>query len=345
MPAVAGSGLQVLLRAAASASCARRKLRVLLTAAGIVLGVGMICGVLLLAATIQRTFTDLYDSVYGQTDLVVSGSESAGSLPLSALRARAADRGGRGGERQHLRGHLAGRRGRAGRGGERLDPERVGRRPARDRLHRLDHDRRAARSRAGARSSSSRAGPRRTGSRSGTPIELAAPDGVIELEVVGLFRFSSGLDFGGEGFASMPLATARRAFDKPDVFDEVEVRRRRRRRGQRSTRSSDRLEREFGKGVEVATPQAKGEDIQHQLQALQRRPLLLRRHGAVRRRLPDLQQLQHDRAPAHARDRHAADARRHAADDRPLRPAGGAAAGRWSARRSASGWGCCWRWG
>ena len=57
----------------------------LLTAAGIVLGVGMIFGVLLLAATIQRTFTDLYDSVYGETDLVVSGSESTGSLPPSAL--------------------------------------------------------------------------------------------------------------------------------------------------------------------------------------------------------------------------------------------------------------------
>ena len=41
----------------------------MLTAAGIVLGVGMILGVLLLTATINRTFTDLYDSVYGETDL------------------------------------------------------------------------------------------------------------------------------------------------------------------------------------------------------------------------------------------------------------------------------------
>ena len=40
--------------------------RALLTAAGIVLGVGMILGVLLLAATINRTFADLYDSVYGR---------------------------------------------------------------------------------------------------------------------------------------------------------------------------------------------------------------------------------------------------------------------------------------
>ena len=53
-----------------------RRLRALLTAAGIVLGVGMILGVLLLAVTIHRTFNDLFDSVYGRTDLVVSGSGS-----------------------------------------------------------------------------------------------------------------------------------------------------------------------------------------------------------------------------------------------------------------------------
>src|SRR5215211_2231931 len=50
-----------------------RRLRSLLTAAGIVLGVGMILGVLLLTVTIHRTFSDLFDSVYGRTDLIVSG--------------------------------------------------------------------------------------------------------------------------------------------------------------------------------------------------------------------------------------------------------------------------------
>src|SRR5918996_4367799 len=63
-----------------------RRLRALLTAAGIVLGVAMILGVLLLSATIQRTFSDLFDSVYGRTDLVVSGSQSSGSLRAATLR-------------------------------------------------------------------------------------------------------------------------------------------------------------------------------------------------------------------------------------------------------------------
>jgi ABC-type lipoprotein release transport system permease subunit len=62
-----------------------RRARALLTAAGIVLGVGMILGVLLLAVTINRTFADLYDSAYGRADLIVSGT-GEDSLPAAALR-------------------------------------------------------------------------------------------------------------------------------------------------------------------------------------------------------------------------------------------------------------------
>ena len=80
-----------------------RRLRSLLTAAGIVLGVGMILGVLLLTATIHRTFTDLFDSVYGRTDLVVSGVESTDSLPHSTLATVARDAGRRRGAGQRLR--------------------------------------------------------------------------------------------------------------------------------------------------------------------------------------------------------------------------------------------------
>src|ERR671916_612079 len=62
-----------------------RRARSLLTAAGIVLGVGMILGVLLLSATINRTFTDLYDSVYGRADLIVSGGGQEEALPKRAF--------------------------------------------------------------------------------------------------------------------------------------------------------------------------------------------------------------------------------------------------------------------
>ena len=242
-----------------------RKLRVLLTAAGIVLGVGMICGVLLLAATIQRTFTDLYDSVYGQTDLVVSGSESTGSLPQSALRRVKRTEGVEDASASILAvTSLVGDDGRVEEGsGSTLnvsgdDPRATdftdwtttsGREIGAGREIQLEQSWAEA-----------------NGIEVGETIELAAPDGIVELEVVGLLRFSSGFDFGGEGFASMPLGTARRAFDKPDVYDEVEA----------LVAGDDegsvdavqrRLEAEFGQGVEVATPEAKGEDVQRQLQA------------------------------------------------------------------------------
>ncbi len=242
-----------------------RRLRVFLTAAGIVLGVGMICGVLLLAATIQRTFTDLYDSFYGQTDLVVSGSESAGSLPASALRRVEQSEGVEDASASILAvTSLVGEDGRVEEGsGSTLnvsgdDPE------ATDFTDWTTTEGRGIRG--GREIEVEESWAEANGIGVGDTIRLAAPAGIYRLQVVGLLRFSSGLDFGGEGFGSMPLATARKAFDKPGVFDEVEVLVAGDDEGSVDA-VGDRLEREFGKGVEIATPAAKGEDVQRQLQA------------------------------------------------------------------------------
>ena len=72
-----------------------RPLRSLLTAGAIVLGVGMVFGVLLLVGTIHSTFDRLFDSIYGKTDIVVSGEQSAGSLPASTITASARSRASR----------------------------------------------------------------------------------------------------------------------------------------------------------------------------------------------------------------------------------------------------------
>jgi len=242
-----------------------RRLRVFLTVAGIVLGVGMICGVLLLAATIQRTFTDLYDSFYGKTDLVVSGSEGTGSLPASALgRVRRTEGVEDASGSIRAVTSLIGDDGRVADGrGSTLNVS--GDDPGATDF--TDWTTTAGREIEGGREIElEQSWAEANGIEVGDRVRLAAPAGVTGLEVVGLLRFSSGLDFGGEGFASMPLRTARRAFDKPDSFEEVEVvvtgddeg-------GVQAVR--DRLEREFGEGVEVATPAAKGEDVQRQLQA------------------------------------------------------------------------------
>ncbi len=268
-----------------------RRLRALLTAAGIVLGVAMILGVLLLSATIQGTFSDLFDSVYGRTDLVVSGSQSSGSLRPSTLREVQETEGvedAAGGiqarfnliekaEREEppepppgelpegapvpegasaparaeveVTGEPLNVAGRAPGTTDFSDTETVaGREPERGREIYLQE-------------SWADANKIDVGER----IRLATPSGIARLEVVGMFQFETGLDFGGEGFATMPLGAARDLMDEPRGYDEIlltvaggedaisDVRRR--------------LERGLERGAKVNTPDKKADEVESQLQA------------------------------------------------------------------------------
>jgi putative ABC transport system permease protein len=241
-----------------------RRLRALLTAAGIVLGVGMILGVLLLAATISRTFTDLFDSVYGKTDLVVSGNGDD-SLQASTLRRVRATPGV-----EDAVGQVLGvftrvdERGLASQdqadqvnvAGQDPDARNVtdantieGRRPRRG----LE---------VGLQSSWADAQDKSVGDT----IRLATPDGVERFRVVGLFEFSTGFEFGGQGFASLPLDTARELMDKAGRVDEVDVVVAG--GGEAEIASVRRsLERRLPDGVEVNTPEGKSDDAESQLQA------------------------------------------------------------------------------
>ncbi len=176
-----------------------RRARSLLTAAGIVLGVGMILGVLLLSATINRTFTDLYDSVYGRADLIVSGGGQEESLPKRAfaeVEEHGRRRRGRRPDPERL--HAGGRRGRGAAGRDQAaERRRPG--PRGGERHRL-RDRRGARSPSGpARSRSRTRGRDANDVEVSDRISLATPDGERRFEVVGLFKFQSGFEFGGEG--------------------------------------------------------------------------------------------------------------------------------------------------
>ena len=239
-----------------------RKLRALLTAAGIVLGVGMIVGVLVLAATIQRTFTDLFDSVYGQTDVVVSGTDQT-LLPGSTLRRVRRTRDVADAEgRISTVFSLVDRFGRAEEdaatqlnvGGEDPDASNLtdaetvaGRRPRRGAEIMLQK---------------SWADAQHLGV--GDRGRFATPSGLARLRVVGLFQFATGLDFGGEGFATVALDEARELMQKPSGFDEVNVVV----DGGEETIDDvrGRLKDELGKGVRVLTPSAKSNEVEAQLQ-------------------------------------------------------------------------------
>ena len=240
-----------------------RRARALLTAAGIVLGVGMILGVLLLAATINRTFTDLYDSVYGRADLIVSGS-GEDSLPGSALGKVQSTKGV-----DEAVGRIIGIF-------TLVDPKSAEPPDAGSELNVAGQEPDAA----DITDSETVVGrePKRRGEiavqeswASANDIEvddrvsLTTPDGERRFDVVGLFQFSSGFEFGGEGFGVMALNPARDVLDKPRAYDEVDVivggg-------GETIARVERRLEKRFGKGVQVETPDTKSEDVESQLQA------------------------------------------------------------------------------
>ncbi|HEY7151867.1 MAG TPA: FtsX-like permease family protein, partial [Solirubrobacterales bacterium] len=240
-----------------------RRLRSLLTAAGIVLGVGMILGVLLLTVTIHRTFTDLFDSVYGRTDLIVSGV-GGDSVPRSTLgKARGVpdveealgnvtgvftlvDRAGRASSDSSSRLNVAGESVAAA---GLSDSRTVAGRDARH----------------GMEISLQESWADANGISPGDGVRLATPSGVKRLRVVGLFQFTTGLDFGGQGFARIPLAPARRLMDKPRALDEVDV----------VVNGGDaaisrvrrQLREDLPGGIKVQTPESKTADVEQQLQA------------------------------------------------------------------------------
>lgn len=242
-----------------------RPLRSALTAVAITLGVGMVFGVLLLVGTIHSTFDRLYDSIYGRTDIVVSGEDAVGSLPETTIdRVRAVEGVGSAGGNIWSIFRTVDADGTVSRGqAAQLFTTGVDYR---------DPDPTDARQTAGRDPVAGRGEielqadwAAEHGLEVGERVRLSTPTGIVALRVVGLYAFQGGLDLGGYGTASMPVADARTIMDKRGVWDEINVVAA---DGVAPAVLRDRLDAMLGRGVEVATPQAKGEEIQEQLASL-----------------------------------------------------------------------------
>jgi len=244
-----------------------RRLRSLVTTTGIVLGVGMILGVLLLTVTIHRTFTDLFDSVYGRTDLIVSGSGSGAggtSLRHSTLATvrRTPDVTQSSGQVQSIF-TLVNDEGVAS-SDQSAKLNVAGERPS---ATKLSEARTVAgrKPRRGAEIALQRSWADANHLRVGERASLATPTGVRKLRVVGLFDFTTGLDFGGQGFAVMPIGAARKVMDEPSAFDEIDLAV----DGGAESISTvqHRLRRSLPRGATVETPENKASDVESELQA------------------------------------------------------------------------------
>jgi putative ABC transport system permease protein len=241
-----------------------RPLRSLLTTAGIVLGVGMVFGVLILVGTIHSTFTNLFDAIYGNTNLIVSGKNSIGSVPadtLGKVRRVEGVKAAEGNVYGIFRIVGEGNEARTGRnstlfvagvdfdgpntaGAEVVD----GREPASGREIELEQG---------------WAGQQ--GLEAGDRLKLATPSGLASLTVAGIYKLKTGLDLGGYGTAATTVAAARRLTGKRGVWDEVNV-------ILEPGASPDAVKRRIaavtGPGVEAETPAGKGEQANESLAGL-----------------------------------------------------------------------------
>jgi putative ABC transport system permease protein len=240
-----------------------RPLRSVLTAFGVVLGVGMVFGVLLLVGTIRATFDEVIDSAWGETDLIVMG-EGNGTMPARTLddvkrtegvHDAAGMVGGmftrlnpdgspvRGNEGQML---IAGY-------------ETTGYQPYDFRLVR---GRRISK---GIEVMVEQNWARDRDYDLGDRVSVAGPTGRTELPIIGIFKLTSTLNVGGLGYAAMPLDAARRVFDQPTGWMQISIVAED--RGDVAA-LKQRVERSIGSGATVQTPGEVSDQVSEQLAGL-----------------------------------------------------------------------------
>ena len=240
-----------------------RAQRTLLTAIGIVLGVGIVFGVITLSDTMSSTFSELYSRAFGAADITVSaaggsgtfddrvvekvrgyeGVESAAprlSLPASLILDTRQQNGLP--EVQSMR--LFG-----------IEPESAslatgfelteGRFPASGKELTLD----------GGSAESA-------GLKIGDKVTLGTPRGPEKLKLVGILRIPGG-SFGGFGFGMVPLPYARAAFDEPGRISGIAVEAA---DGTPVEELRGRLDRGLGEGLQAERSETRTQEMTSQLQ-------------------------------------------------------------------------------
>jgi putative ABC transport system permease protein len=241
-----------------------RPLRSILTAGGIVLGVGMVFGVLILVTTIHASFENLFSAIYGRTDLIVSGKSSIGSVPeevlpkirrVEGVEAAEGDVFGvfrtidEQGDAGSDRGSMLFVAGVNLKGADTAGSEVVAGREPRGRGE-IELEEGWA---------------NQEGLGVGDEMRLGTPTGRAVVTVTGVYKLQTDLDLGGYGTAAMPIGAARALNDKYGTYDEVNVILE---EGASATEVQRRIDAITGPGVEVATPAGKGDEANESLAGL-----------------------------------------------------------------------------
>jgi putative ABC transport system permease protein len=195
--------------------------RTLLTAVGIVLGVGIVFGVLTLSETMSGTFTTLFSRAYGAADITVTAAGGSGTFDEDVLKKiRDEPLVKSAAPRLALPASL-------------IEPRRNAPPEVRT-MNLFGVERETAPlatgfeliegrfPREGAEVTLDESSAEDAGLEVGDEVTLATPDGQEELEVVGLLRIPGG-SFGGRVFGMAPLPFAQRAFDEPGRISGIAV--------------------------------------------------------------------------------------------------------------------------
>ena len=214
---------------------AARKVRALLTALAVVIGVSMISGTYILTDTMQKAFDGIFDSSYAQTDAVIGGKEivkgstsGSATVPESLLtKVRALPEvkaaGGTIGLNEENKSEIIGRDGKP-LGGAGRQPDvraRLRHRPAAVQPAQAQERRLGARARR--RSSSTPAPPPTRSSPSGDTVKVATLGVRKNYEVTGVATFGDVDSLGGATMAIFDPDTARSLLHKEGVWDGISI--------------------------------------------------------------------------------------------------------------------------
>lgn len=239
-----------------------RKGRAALNGLGIVLGVALFFSVLSLSQTIVSTFDDLFGSVYGETDLIVGGSNLAGTVDEELLaKIKQTD----GVERVAASVSGVAARHQKGKKSATADQLYI------NGINNDDPDLSGSKLVAGERELSGNDlqidanWAKSQKLEIGDPITLATPSGLAELKVSGVFQIGEGVDFGGQGFASVEMPLARELLDVPKGYSEIQIAVA---KGENVEAVRAEIEKIAPKGTEINTPSDIADTINAQIAGL-----------------------------------------------------------------------------
>ena len=237
--------------------------RTLLTAIGIVLGVGIVFGVLTLSTTMSGTFEELFTRAYGSADLTVTAAGGSGGFDQEAVKEVRGYEGVESAAPSYsLSSSLI------------LDKVQKNGLPEVSSLRLFGIEPQSAKLATGFELTDGHfphsgreltldgGSAKRSGLGIGERVTVGTPEGPRKLEIVGLLRIPGG-SFGGLAFGMAPLPFVQNAFDKQGQISGIAVEAA---EGVSVSDLGQRLDRELGEGLQAERSEKRTQEVSGQLQ-------------------------------------------------------------------------------